>query len=89
MESDVLLPEGITSKQKCIQSNLKKRGVSDFATENYKDVAKAFENIAGSSTPGLSNLWEEIVGDKGLKGGVEELRSAMMFPMLLQMLIGE
>lgn len=89
MESDVLLPEGITSKQKWIQSNLKKRGVSDFAVKNYKDVAKSFENIAGSSTPGFSNLWKNLVEGKGLTGGMEELQSAMMFPSILQQFLGE
>jgi hypothetical protein len=89
MESDVMLPEGISSRQKWIQDKLKKRGVSDFAIKNYADVGQAFERIAGSSTPGLSNLWENLIKGGGLKGGMEELQSAMMLPMLLQQILGE
>ena len=45
-------------------------------------------NILQSKTPGLSNLWENLTKQRGIKGGMEEVKSAMMLPMLLQMIMG-
>jgi len=72
-----------------IMRRLKNRGVSDFSTKNYADVAQAFEGIVGSSAPGFSNIWENFTKGGGLQGGMEELQSAMMLPMLLQQILGE
>jgi hypothetical protein len=46
-------------------------------------------NILQSKTPGLSNLWENLTKQGGIKGGMEEVKSAMMLPMLLQQILGD
>ena len=68
-----------------------------FAETSISDIFKNFkvggadstmDNILTSKTPGFSNLWENLTKGDGLKGGMDELQSAMMLPMLLQMMIG-
>tara|TARA_Y100000593_G_scaffold74987_1_gene138201 strand:- start:258 stop:1040 length:783 start_codon:yes stop_codon:yes gene_type:complete len=61
-----------------------------------KEMRKLLQNkglpsldVLQSSAPGLSNLWENLTKGGGLKGGMEELQSAMMLPMLLQQILGE
>ena len=78
-ELDVLDPlTGLTSSQKFIQDKLMEKG---------------FENVPskalGSKTPGLSNLWENLTKQGGITGGMEEVKSAMMLPMLLQQILGD
>ena len=46
------------------------------------------DKITSSKMPGISNILETIKGGKGLKGATEELQSAIMLPMLLQIMLG-
>ena len=70
---DVLTSKGPASKR-FLDNVLRKKG---FATKFSKNA------------PGFSNIWENLTKGGGLKGGMEELQSAMMLPMLLQMMMGE
>ena len=56
----------------------------DLPLEELKNFRKL-----GSKTPGLSNLWENLTKQGGITGGMEEVKSAMMLPMLLQQILGD
>lgn len=74
---------------------LKNIGASGDSALLGEEMKKLLENkglpsldTLQSKTPGLSNLWQNLTKGDGLKGGMDELQSAMMLPMLLQMMIG-
>ena len=46
-------------------------------------------NCGFSSGDKISNIRENLTKGGSLKGGMEELQSAMMLPMLLQQILGE
>ena len=88
LTKDVLLPEGLNSRQKWIQETLKSKGVSNFAAENYGSIAKAYPGIQGSNIPGFENLYQAIEQGGDISDVSEKLQGALKIPNLLQLLLG-
>jgi hypothetical protein len=78
---------------KQIGKTLDKSGfASAMGTEGFKpSMLNISKDIYSSENPAIKQLMESFKGisDGTLKGGMDEMQSAIMLPMLIQQLLGE